>query len=63
MRYSNLKGEDPRIGDDRTIDKEARSSTWDLGIDIYYQTIAIGYDLALVTHWVHLLTNPHIHCY
>jgi hypothetical protein len=57
MRCPSLKGEDPRIGDDRMIGKETRNSTWDLGRDIYYQTIAIGYVLVLVTYWIYSLTN------
>ena len=40
----------PMIGDDREIDKETRIPTWDLGRDIYYDSIAIGYNLILVTY-------------
>jgi hypothetical protein len=54
---TSLKGENPRIRDDRMIDKETRSSTWDLGRHIYCRTIAIGYVLVLVTYWIYLLTN------
>ena len=40
----------PMIGDDRERDKETRISTWDLGRDIYCDSIAIGYNLILVTY-------------
>jgi hypothetical protein len=40
----------PMIGDDRERDKETRIPTWDLGRDIYYDSIAIGYNLILVTY-------------
>ena len=38
------------IGDDRERDKETRIPTWDLGRDIYCDSIAIGYNLILVTY-------------
>ena len=40
----------PMKGDDCTIDKETRNSAWDLGRDIYCGSIAIGYNLVLVTY-------------
>ena len=49
------------IGDDRVIDKETRSSTWDLGSDIYYEPsialLIMGYELMVVAFSVHSLTN------
>ena len=38
------------IGDDRERDKETRIPTWDLGRDIYCDSISIGYNLILVTY-------------
>ena len=38
------------IGDGRERDKETRIPTWDLGRDIYCDSIAIGYNLILVTY-------------
>ena len=40
----------PMIGDDHEIDKETRNSAWDLGRDIYCDSIAIGYNLILVAY-------------
>ena len=40
----------PMIRDDHEIDKETRNSAWDLGRDIYCGSIAIGYNLVLVTY-------------
>ena len=49
------------IGDDCVIDKETRSSTWDLGRDIYYDPnitlLIMGYELMVMTFGVHSLTN------
>ena len=40
----------PMIGDDRERDKETRIPKWDLGRDIYRGSIAIEYNLILVTY-------------
>jgi len=40
MRHPSLKGEIPRIGDDRMIDRETRNSTQDLERGIHYDPIA-----------------------
>ena len=40
----------PMIGDDHERDKETRIPTWDLGRDIYCDSISIGYNLILVTY-------------
>ena len=49
------------IRDYRVIDKETRSSTWDLGRDIYYDPsialLIMGYELMVVAFSVHSLTN------
>ena len=61
MGQASLKGEDPMIRDDRVIGKETRSSTWDLGSDIYYEPsialLIMGYELMVVAFSVHSLTN------
>ena len=61
MGQASLKGEDPMIRDDRVIGKETRSSTWDLGSDIYYEPsialLIMGYELMVMTFGVHSLTN------
>jgi len=49
-RTTKPKRRKPMIGDDRERDKETRIPTWDLGRDIYCDSIAIGYNLILVTY-------------
>ena len=49
-RTTKPKRRKPMIGDDREGDKETRIPTWDLGRDIYYDSIAIGCNLILVTY-------------
>ena len=40
----------PMFGDDQERDKETRIPNWDIGRDIYHDSIAIGYNLILVTY-------------
>ena len=49
-RTTKLERRKPMIGDDHERDKETRIPTWDLGRDIYCDSIAIGYNLILVTY-------------
>ena len=47
---SSLRGTTKPKVHDHGRDKETRIPAWDLGRDIYYDSIAIGYNLILVTY-------------